>query len=129
MPSTWGQTRRMILTGSTLEVAEKVALHGRGSDALASAQATPVDAIQVLLIDHLLEALAGSLAGLHARQLLAKGAAAIQAAALAHLQIQDAAPETPVVVADESGGTSLCFAAAILRTWGTISARYTGPIS
>jgi hypothetical protein len=91
----------MILPGSTLEAAEKVALHGSGSDALASAEATPVDAIEVLLIHHLLEALAGSLVRLYARQLLPKGAPAIQAAALPHLQIQDPAPETPVVVADE----------------------------
>ena len=65
-----GTNRRMILTSLPLKVAEKVALHGRGADALASAQATPVDAIQGLLIDHLLETLTGSLTGLHARQLL-----------------------------------------------------------
>ena len=57
-----GANRRMILTGSTLQAPEKVALHGRGADALAPSQAAPVDAIQVLLIDHLLEALTGSLA-------------------------------------------------------------------
>jgi hypothetical protein len=91
----------MVLTGSPLQAPENVALHRSGSDALATAQAAPVNAIQVLLIDHLLEALAGSLPGLHARQLLAKGAAAIQTAALAHPQIHHASPETPVVVTDD----------------------------
>jgi hypothetical protein len=90
----------MILTGSTLEVPEKVALHGSGSEALASAQTAPVDAIEVLLIDHLLETLTGSLAGLHPWQPLAKGAAAIQAAALAHPQIHQAPAEPAVIVAD-----------------------------
>jgi len=93
-----GTSGRMILPDPALEVAEKVALHGGGANALASAQATPVDAIQLLLIDHLLEAFAGSLTRLHARQLLAKAAAAIQTAALAHPQIHEAPPEAPVVV-------------------------------
>ena len=91
-------------------------------------QAAPVDAIQVLLIDHLLEALTGSLAALHARKLLAKGAAAIQAAALPHLQIHDAAAETPVVVADKAVAPTL-FRRREPPNSGTISARYTGPIS
>ena len=88
----------MVLPGPSLEVAKKVALHGCRANALASAQATPVDAIELLLIDHLLEAFAGSLTRLHARQPLAKGAAAIQTAVLAHLQIQEAPPEAPVVM-------------------------------
>jgi hypothetical protein len=94
--------RGMILTSLPLEVVEKIALHGSRSDALASAQATPVDAIQVLLINHLLETFTGSLPGLHARQPLAKREAAMQAASLAHLQIHDAAAETPVVMADDA---------------------------
>jgi len=92
----------MILPDSTIETAEKIALHRSGSDTPASPQATPVDAIQVLLKDHFLEALAGSLAWLHPWQLLAEAAAAIEAAALAHLHDQDASPDSPVVVADGS---------------------------
>jgi hypothetical protein len=38
---------------------------------------------------------------LHARQLLAKGAAAIQTATLVHPQIHHAAAKAPIVVADE----------------------------
>ncbi len=91
----------MILTRSSLQTPEKVALYSGGANALPPSQAAPVDAIQMLLINHLLEALTGSLATLHAGQRLSKGAAAVQAAALAHLQIHDAAAETPVVVADE----------------------------
>jgi hypothetical protein len=97
----------MILANATLEAAEKIALHRSGSDTLASTQAAPIDAIQVLLKDHFLEALAGSLAWLHSRQLLAKAAAAIEAAALAHLQVQDASSESPVVMADGSAAPAL----------------------
>ena len=77
MPRTFGQTRRMILTGSTSQVPEKITLHRSGSDALPPSQAAPVDAIEVLLKDHLLETLTGSLAGLDTGQVLAKEPAAI----------------------------------------------------
>ena len=97
----------MILTREPLQVPQEVPLHGGRPDALAAAQATPVDAVQVLLIDHLLEALTGSLGGLHARQVLAKGAAAIQTAALAHFQVQDAAAKPPVVMADFAAAPAL----------------------
>jgi len=90
----------MVLAGAALEVAQEVALHGGGADALAATQATAVDAIQVLLIDHLLEAFAGALEGLNPGNALAKRAAAVETAALAHLQVQDAAAEAPVIMAD-----------------------------
>jgi hypothetical protein len=90
----------MILAGSTVEAAQEIALHGSRSDSLPLSQPAPVNAIQVLLKDHLLETLTGPLTRLNARQLLSKTAAAIQAAALAHAQVQDAAPEAPVVVPD-----------------------------
>jgi len=93
--------QRMILAGSPLQAPEKVALDGSGSNPLASAQATPVDAIEVLLIDHLLETLTGSLTALHAWQKLPEAAATIQAAALAHLQLHHGPPEAPVLVADD----------------------------
>jgi len=94
-----GAHRRMLLPRSPLEMTQEIPLHGRRANALASAETAPVDPVQVLLVDHLLEAFAGSLARLHARQALAKRAAAIQAAALAHLQVQRATAETPVVMA------------------------------
>jgi hypothetical protein len=52
----------------------------------------------MLLIDHLLEALAGPLTGLNAWHTLAKETAAIPAAAFAHRQIQDATPKAPVIM-------------------------------
>jgi hypothetical protein len=90
----------MILACPTLQMVQKVALHGGRPDTLASAEAASVDAIQMLLLYHLLEALAGSLARLNARQALAKRSAAVQATALAHFQLKNAAAETPVVVPD-----------------------------
>jgi hypothetical protein len=75
-------------------MAQEIALHRGGSDAFPSPQTTPVDAVQVLLVDHLLEAFTGPLPGLYARQALAKAATAIQTPALAHFQIQDAAPRS-----------------------------------
>ena len=102
-----GANGRMVLVGSPLEAAQEIALHDSGADASPPAQATPVDAIQMLLIDHLLKALTGSLARLHARQALAKRAAAIQAAALAHPQIHQAAAEPPVIVADHPAAPAL----------------------
>jgi hypothetical protein len=95
-----GAAGRMILMSSTLEAPEKVALHGSGSNALPPPQAASVDPIQVLLKDHLLEALTGALAGLHPRQPLTEPAAAIEAAALAHAQVQEASAESPIVMPD-----------------------------
>jgi hypothetical protein len=62
-----GTNWRVILVGMLFEPAQEVALHGGGADALAAAETTPVDAVQVPLIDHLLEALAGALKGLNTR--------------------------------------------------------------
>jgi len=74
----------VILTSATLQMAQNGELNF----------------VKVLLINHLLEAFAGSLARLDARHALAKGAAAVQTAALAYVQFQDAPPEAPVVMAD-----------------------------
>ena len=90
----------MILPRSPLQTAQEVALHGSGADPLPPSQAAPVDAVQVLLKDHLLKALAGPLERLNAWNGLPEPAAAIQTAALAHAQLQPALPETPVVVTD-----------------------------
>ena len=49
-------------------------------------------------MDHVLEALAGSLAGLNAWQALAKISAAIQALASAHLEAEHCSAESPVVM-------------------------------
>jgi len=62
----------MILAGSTFQVAQEVPLYRSRPDSFPTTEAAPVNAIQVLLIDHLLEALTGPLVGLHARQALAK---------------------------------------------------------
>ena len=61
-----GACRRMVLARASLQSAEEIALHRRRSNALLSCQAAPVNSIQVLLKDHLLEALAGSLVRLDA---------------------------------------------------------------
>jgi len=118
----------MILTGSTLQAPEKVALHGSRSNALPPSQATPVDAIQVLLIDHLLETLTGSLAGLHTRQVLAKESPAVQTAALAHLQVKDSSTESPVIMPDGSPAPALVTqsrsSALGARDWPAVSSRY-----
>jgi hypothetical protein len=74
----------MILTSLPLQAPQEVALHGRGGDALPSPQAASIDAIEVLLKDHLLETLTGPLERLDPRQLLSKKAAAIEAAAFAN---------------------------------------------
>jgi len=99
--------RGMVLAHSPMEVMQEVSWHGRSSDALAAAEPAAVDPIQVLLINHLLEALAGSLPRLHSRHALAKESPAIQAAALAHRQIQDSAPETPVIMAHPAATPAL----------------------
>jgi hypothetical protein len=88
----------MILTGTPLQMAYEIALHGGSSDPFPPAQTTPVDAIQVLLIDHLLEALTGSLEGLDPWQLLAECPSAIQTPVFADLHRQHATTESPVVV-------------------------------
>ena len=72
-----GTDRRMILSGVLLQAAQEVAFHSRRANAFSPAKATPVDAVQMPLIDHLLEALAGPLKGLNTRQLLAKRPAAV----------------------------------------------------
>ncbi len=68
----------MILVLAAVQAAEKVALYGGGANPFAPSQAAPVDAVQVLVKDPLLEALAGSLEGLNAWNLLLKETAAIQ---------------------------------------------------
>ena len=90
----------MVLAGLTLQMAQEVSLHGGRPDALSPAQAAAVDAVEVLLINHRLEALTSSLPRLHARQALAKRAATVQATTLAYLQVQDAAPKAPVIMAN-----------------------------
>jgi hypothetical protein len=77
----------MILTGLPLQTPQKVALHAGGCDAFPPPQAASIDAIEVLLKDHLLEALTGPLERLDARQLLSKGTAAIPAATFANPQV------------------------------------------
>jgi hypothetical protein len=77
----------MILTGFPSQAPQKVTLHGSGRDALPPSQAASVDPIEVLLKDHLLETLTGPLGRLDPRQLLSKGAAAIQTAAFANPQV------------------------------------------
>ena len=98
---------RVILAGVLLQAAQEVAFYGGSPDALAPAQATPVDAVQVLLIDHLLEAFTGPLERLNARQPLAKPAAALEALALAHFEGKNATPETPVIMANGSPAPTL----------------------
>jgi len=88
----------MVLPGSPLQVAQEVALHGGGANPSAPAKAATVDAVQVLLEDHCLEALAGSLEGLNPWNALAKPAAAIQTAALAQFETQHALAKTPVIM-------------------------------
>src|SRR5262245_54975451 len=93
-----GTKRGMMLARAALQATEEIALHGGGTEPLATCQATAVDTVEVLLKDHLLKALRGSLTAWHARQRLAKEMAAVQTATLAHLQVQDSTTETPVVV-------------------------------
>jgi len=90
----------MILAGAALEVAHEVPLYGGRSDFLPPAQTTPVDAVEVLLIDHLLEAFTGSLERLNSRYPLAETTSAIQAPALAYLKHQHATAESPIVMPD-----------------------------
>jgi hypothetical protein len=74
---------------------------GSGADALARSQAALVDAIQVLLKDHCLEALTGSLKRLNRWNAPAKPAATVQTAAFAEVQPQHALPEAPIIVPDQ----------------------------
>jgi hypothetical protein len=90
-----GAERSVVQAGSTLQAPQKVALHGGGADALAPSQTAPVDAVEVLLINHLLETFGGSLAGLNAWQGLAKPAATVQTAALADFQVEDPTRRKP----------------------------------
>jgi len=55
----------MILASTPRQAAQKISLHGGGANAFASAEPAAVYAIEVLLKDHLLEALTGSLARLN----------------------------------------------------------------
>jgi hypothetical protein len=71
--------RRVPLAELTLQLMPEVALHGSRSDGLAPPQAAAVDAVQMLAEDHLLEGLAGALAGLDAGKTLAAVAAAVPA--------------------------------------------------
>jgi hypothetical protein len=61
----------------------------------------------MLLKDQFLEALAGSLEGLNAWDVLPEGAAAVQAAALANLQIQHAVAKAPVVMPNRPPAATL----------------------
>jgi len=110
----------MVLAGPPLQVAKEIALHGRRPDAFPPAQTASIDAVQVLLKDHFLKALAGPLEGLNAWGLLAEGAAAIKTAPLSHLQLEDTAPEAPVVMPDAP------IAPALVPQMGTsaVGARY-----
>jgi hypothetical protein len=102
-----GTNRRMILSRVLLQPAQELAFHSGRADAFSPAKATPVDAVQVPLIDHLLEALAGPLKGLNTRQLLAKGTAAVEARSLANLEFQYAPAKAPVVMTDGSTAPAL----------------------
>src|SRR5438067_1662750 len=75
--------QRVILSHVLLNPAVEIPLNRRGPDALPPAQATPVYTVQVLLINHLLEAFACPLERLNARQRLAKRPAAVGATAFA----------------------------------------------
>lgn len=97
----------MVLAGSSSHSALEITLHGRRPDALASPQATAVDALQVLLKDNLLEAVTGSPESLNPGNLLPEGAAAIEAPALSNLQIQHAMAKAPVVVPDRPPAPAL----------------------
>ena len=63
---------RMVLAGSTLQLALEMALHGGRADAFAAAQAAAVDAVQVLAKDRSLKRFAGALAAQDARKALAE---------------------------------------------------------
>jgi hypothetical protein len=81
-----------------LQPVPEVALHGGCTDPFPLAQPATVDAIQVLLIDGLPECLTGPLAGLDARQMLAKVPPAVQTLRFTHPQLQHAMPQPPVLV-------------------------------
>jgi hypothetical protein len=80
-----GTNWRMILTRSPLQAAKEITLHGSGANLLSAPETTAVDAVQVLLKDHFLKAFRSSLERLNSGNLLAEAAAAIEAAAFAHL--------------------------------------------
>ena len=124
-----GADGRMVLAGTTLEAAQKVALHGGGADALVSPQAAPIDAIQVMLKNHLLKAFAAALERLDAWQFADGTSGRNPNSGSCALAGPGSHGGNPSHRAARFSGTSPCFADAIPRTAGTISARYTGPIS
>ena len=97
----------MVLAGALLQAAKEVALDSSRADSFAPPQTAPIDAVQVLLEDHFLEALTGALEGLNPGDLLAKPAAAVQTPALAEFQAQHALAKTPVIVPDRPPAPAL----------------------
>src|SRR5512138_1486458 len=92
----------MPLAELALESTPEVALHGGGAKALPSPQPTPIDAVQVLLIDGLLKRLAGPLITQNAGQRLAGVAPALQAFRFGNLQVEHAVAQSPVFVTHRS---------------------------
>ncbi len=81
-----------------LQSALKIALYGGGPDPFAAPQPAAIDSIQMLAIDHSLEGLTGSLTGLNAWKPLPEVPSAALALILAGLQLQNAVPQTPVLM-------------------------------
>jgi hypothetical protein len=94
--------RWMPLGELALEPAAEIALDSGGADAFPPAQAAAVDAIQMLLVDGLLERLAGTLAAQDAGQRLAGAPPAAETFRLGDLDLQQAMAQAPVFVADRS---------------------------
>jgi len=90
--------RRMPFAKLALESTLKVALHGGRADTFAPAQPAAIDSVQVLSEDHSLKGFAGPLAGLNPWKPLAEVAPAAPALKLAGLQLQNAVPQTPVLM-------------------------------
>ena len=97
----------MVLTGAALQPAQEVALHGGSRDALPPAQTAAVDAVQVLLKHHLLEALAGSLKRVNPWNTLPEPASAVQTTALPERQAQHALAKAPIIVPDRPPAPAL----------------------
>ena len=102
-----GANGRMILTGTALQAPEEVALHGSGTNAFPLSQTASVDAVQLLLKDHLLETLTGSLERLDSGNRRPEVAATVQTLALASHQVQDATPKAPVIAPDSPPAPAL----------------------
>ena len=83
-------TGRVPLPELAAESVAEMALHRGCSDAFSAAQPAAVDAVQMLLEDHLAEGFAGSLARQDPRQRLAETAPALPALPLAGFQPQPA---------------------------------------